>query len=169
MSAKFVNLIEFFECKIFTQVKTIGSLGSADGDMVVARIDLIDVRPDKELAVRKCRHRNARMVDGHVLFRIDLFLAIEQVAVHNSQRHVHTAHQPVRIGKQGNANARKEQDLREAEEQVDPRHIRQQVPARQHQYKNVQRHQEQATQVERAGLGFIEMGNGMCQDKTARY
>lgn len=119
MSAKFVNLIEFFECKIFTQVKTVRFAGGrVDNDMIVPGIDAVDVRPDKELTVWQCRHGNAGMVDGHILFGIDLSLAIEEEAVHHAKRYVQAAHQPPGVGELGKANTYKEQDLGEAEEEV---------------------------------------------------
>jgi len=50
--AKFVNLFEFCEFKILTQIEMqILLAGRADLDGVVAGFDAIDIRPEQELAV----------------------------------------------------------------------------------------------------------------------
>jgi hypothetical protein len=168
VSAKFVNLIEFFECKIFTQVKTVRFTGrSVDNNMIVPGIDAIDMGPDKEFALRQSGHGDPGMVDGYIFLGIDLFLTIEQVTVNKAEEHMHASHQPPGIGKLSETNTYEEKDLGKTKEKVHPGHIGKDILAGQHQNKNIHRHQQQAAQVNRTGMWFPEMGNGMREDKAS--
>ena len=78
MSAKFVNLIEFFECKIFLKVKLVRFPGgSVDGNAVVPGIYAVNMGPQKKFTVRQGRYGDAGMMDGYHFFRADLFLAVK--------------------------------------------------------------------------------------------
>jgi hypothetical protein len=67
--AKFVNLFEFCEFKILTQVEMEVLLaGGADIDGVIVGFDVIDIRPKQELAVGKGGNGYAGMVEGKLLF-----------------------------------------------------------------------------------------------------
>jgi hypothetical protein len=69
MSAKFVNLIEFFECKIFPEVELVTFLGRGiDGNTVVMGIHAVNMRPQEEFTFRQRRDADAGMVDGNYLF-----------------------------------------------------------------------------------------------------
>lgn len=67
MPAKFVNLVEFFECQAAAKVKMVNFVeGGINGNGIVTRLDAINIRPEIEFAFRQGRHRNARMVNGHI-------------------------------------------------------------------------------------------------------
>jgi hypothetical protein len=162
MPAKFVNLIEFFELEIFLQMKAVRGVGSGiDGDGIVLGFDAVDLGPDEEAVIGQGGDGDAAVVYGEVFVVHHSFFEFEQVEVSEADDEVEATHEPAAFYEQGNADACKEQYFYQPEKEVHHRHIRGDVFARHHQYKNIQRHKYQAADVYRAGLGLVAMGEGV--------
>src|SRR5688572_12071254 len=89
MSAKFVNLIEFFELKIFLKLKMERFIpGSLNCNGIVLSLNVIDVRPDEKPALRQGGNGDTRVMQGHIFGGQHFFLAPKQVNVGYAHQHM---------------------------------------------------------------------------------
>jgi hypothetical protein len=167
MPAKFVNLIEFFECKIFLEIEPVRFAGrSVNYDVIILSLNTIDMGPEEEFTFRKGRNGDPGMENGYHFAPMGFFLAVKKTAIGQPEHAMQGTHQPGFAKQKHQADTQEEYYFCEPEKQVYPGHIYQDILSGQYQDKNIQRHQQEATKVKRTGMWFFEMGNCMCQDES---
>src|ERR1700722_4222251 len=117
VSAKFVNLFEFRESKIVTQIEMqIPLVGCVDLDGVVPGFDPIDLRPEQEAVIRQGRYRHAAMVERKLLVRAEVSFAVIEVAVSRTEREVGETGPEISLPEHQTADAEEKDDLHDPEE-----------------------------------------------------
>lgn len=167
MPAKFVNLIQFFEFKILPELEMVRFIGgSLYRNAVVPGIYPIDIAPDKEFLLRQIGYADTGMVDGQVFFREELFFQVKKIKIGGTQNHMHGAEQPGFFQQEGDADAQEEEELHQAEEEIHFGHRFEDIGARKHQYQDVRRYQQEATEIKIIGVMREGMGECMKKDKA---
>src|SRR5688572_17379156 len=100
MPAKFVNLIQFFEMKIFLEMKVIWFIERGfDCYRVVNRFNCCYVRPDIEFAAGQRWNCNPSMMNRYIFTVNDIFLAVKKINVYGAKPEVKTSHYPFLLKK----------------------------------------------------------------------
>lgn len=161
MAAKFVNLVEFFELKIGLKIEMVGFIdGGMNGDGRIIGFQLRNIRPQQEFLVGKGRDSNTGMMDAEP-FGAEFPFAIKKVHVANRNGQVDRAGQPGTMHKRFDGNSEEKNTFHGSEKKIKPWHLAQCLSSQESQYQNISRYQQQAGEVNFAGVGLPEMREGM--------
>jgi len=162
MPAKLVNLFQFCEFKIFPQGKTqIFVPRSADIDRVRMGLNIIDMRPEQEAALRQTRNGYACMLKRKEFNRPEALLAIEKITIGHAQRQVKDPRPAIAFYQHQRPDAKEKNDLDQPEKQVDPGQLPEYIPAGQHQDKNIERNEQLTPEKKRRQFLAAKITNGM--------
>jgi hypothetical protein len=167
MPAKFVNLIQFFEFKIFSELEMVHFIGGGlNCNAVVPGIYAIDMAPDEEFLLRQIGNTDAGMVNGQVFFGEKLPFKIEEIEISCAEQDMQGSEEPGSFQQQGNADAEEKKEFHQPEKEVHPGHGFQDIGPGHYQDQNVHGDQQETTEIEIIGLMGECMRNGMQQYKA---
>lgn len=148
MPAKFVNLFQFHEIKIFSQLITKGAFSrSVDQDSVIAGFYIIDTGPDQEFVPRQARDGYPGMVEGEDFLLSEAFFVVKEIAIGNAKADMYNSDYLVAGQEHDQADPQEEKDLYQAEKQVHFRHLAKDVLSCKYQDKDVQGNDQLAPEI----------------------
>jgi hypothetical protein len=140
--AKFVNLFEFCEFKIFPKPEEeIFFSGGPDQDRVVRGFDFVDIRPKEELASRQSGDGNAGVMEGKQLLRPEAHLTVKKKRIGHAQGKVDDSRPVIGLYEHQDTDAQEKNDFHQAEEEIDPGYLSQDISAGQYEDKNIEGNQ----------------------------
>lgn len=132
-------------------------------DGIVVSLDVVYMAPKEEPAWQP-RHRHPDMMQGKLLLFTHAPLAVEQVAVPDTQAAMDHSGQDTALQEHYEPDHEEKDDLHQPEEQIDPGE-QQQVPARHHQDKDIQGNEQLTPKIKGRRLLPVHMAEGMGEDK----
>jgi hypothetical protein len=121
--------------------------------------------PEQEAAFRQGGDGDADVMEGELFFLPEASFTIEKIAVADAEGQMYDRCGPIARKEHNETDAQKENDLYQAEEKIDPWE-EEQIPARQHQDKDVQRDEELTPEINGRHLVPMDMAKGMGKDKN---
>jgi len=132
---------------------------------VVSCIDMIDMGPEKKPAFGQAGDGNTGMMERQQFFGAEIFLAIEKIAVGCAEREVNDSCPSIALYEHEDADPKEKDDLRQPEQEVHPGELSQDIPAGQHEDKDIERHEQQAPKIEGGRFFAAKMTDGVGQDE----
>ena len=134
---------------------------------VVSCIDMIDMGPEKKPAFGQAGDGNAGMMERQQFFGMEIFLAIEKIAVGGAERKVNDSRPSIALYEHEDADPEEKDDLRQPEQEVHPGELSQDIPAGQHEDEDIERHEQQTPKIEGGRFFAAKMTDRMGQDECA--
>jgi len=134
-------------------------------DGVIKGLDIIDMGPEKELALRQPGDGDPDMMKRKQFVRPEAFFAIEQVTISNAQAEMDAGRHPIPLRQHHQTDPQEKNDLDHPEKKVDPGQLSQDLAADSDQEKDIQGNDQHAPEIKAGRLLPVEMAEGMGQDQ----